>query len=171
LRAALGDLRPAKGCERERHSARLVSVFAVADRHLALVGLLLRRLEAGEKIALAFPFDGGAKLDVAACAELAGLEHLHRRVTGGRGDDRRDDVVISADFAGQSAAMPGAAPKDIHKARPARRDFRLIGCCSMEQMWRGHGRKGFKDRSAVPGFLLDVLTPTRPQPAAFCGEI
>jgi hypothetical protein len=85
-----------------------------------------------KKIAFAFPFDGGAKLDVAARAELASLKHLHRRITGRRGDDCRDDVVHLARFGG---TIHGHALRVINKATPIRHDFRLIG----RRSWNRHG--------------------------------
>jgi hypothetical protein len=69
MRVTPGDLRPAEGCEREKHGAG----------HLALIGPLLWRLEAGPEVAFAFLLDDGAKLDVTAGAVFAGLEHFHRR--------------------------------------------------------------------------------------------
>ena len=58
-----------------------------------LIGLLLPGVEAAEEIGLAFLLDGGAKLDVAAGAELAVLKQLHRALAAARGVDRVDDLV------------------------------------------------------------------------------
>jgi hypothetical protein len=79
----LGDLSPTERRERAVHGAFLVPVFAVANPHLALIGLLLGRCELAEEVALALLFDGGAKLDVAARGVCAVLEHLHRALASG----------------------------------------------------------------------------------------
>src|SRR6476661_9977498 len=93
VRVALGDNRPAEGCERHVHGAGLVAVFSVADPHFALVDVFLRILKPGEKIALALLLDDGAKFDIATGAEFAGLEYLHGAVTARSLVQRNNDVV------------------------------------------------------------------------------
>src|ERR1700716_3016895 len=93
MRVTLGDYRPAEGRERPIHGAGLVAVLSVADTHLAPIGLLLRRREPRQKVTFAFLLDDGAKLDVAAGAVFAGLEHLHRAVTAGSLVQHSDDVI------------------------------------------------------------------------------
>ena len=65
----------------------------VADAELVSIGLLLPGVKATEEIALAFLFNGGAKLDIAAGAELAVLKQLHRALEAARGVGRIDNLV------------------------------------------------------------------------------
>jgi hypothetical protein len=89
----LGDFGSAEGCEPAIHGAGLIPVLAVAGPHLPLIRSLLRRLEPGQEIALTLLFDRGAKPNIPAGAESAGLEQLHRLAAPDRGIDGIDDFV------------------------------------------------------------------------------
>jgi large subunit ribosomal protein L20 len=95
---ALGDLRPAERRERDVHGAGLVPVFPVADAHLAGVSRLLRRLQTGEEIALAFLLHGLAQLAITARAECAVLEQIHRALAARCFVDGIDDLVDGHGF-------------------------------------------------------------------------
>jgi hypothetical protein len=88
--------------------------------------LLLRCLEAAEKLGFAFFFDGGAELDVAARAVFAGFENLHRASQPGEALIASMTSSICVDFAGQSSANAGHIPKVKTTASPADRIWKSL---------------------------------------------
>jgi len=160
VRVALGDLRPAEGREREIHGAGLVPVLAVAEAHLALIGLLLRCLETGKEVAFAFLLDGGAKLDIAARAEFASLENFMARSQPGAALIASTMSSIPVDFAGQSSPGRKLCPKTKPRKNQGQ-DHDRTGHTGFQAHGQAHGtfslnrlgaaakRKGSRAGSAV----------------------
>src|ERR1700722_3003225 len=75
------------------------------------------------------------------------------------------------DLSRQTPASAGPAPSERMTAMPAKMDLAIIErplCLSLVRVQPNGVQERPIARAMLPGFLLDVLPPARPQPAALC---